>query len=351
MKRQGLFVSAFAVTLLVGGVSGLRAEETKKPIEKSADKPTVLKAETKDTPENEAKKVETLSPTSMIPPFAGAPSFVQEGVSSFSPKSLIKVGGEYFYGTSNLGGKWNKTTDGIWHGQSLFVPSHIDLSWSKAFEGATVAYPVGELAGSRSYSGPLELSYHRQLGDGFVKVGKFFNVFGLMDNEAETHYGVQYMRQTGVTNFIASVQQNSFTYQPQLTLRVGRLLDVKHETQAGVSLGAGRGFLYGTPNDLALGFDLSHNFGFARLNMETSVAGGKGTTFQSLNAQLTFKRMGNFTPSFGLTSWHDGSQYMGQFQSTTFGLDYQVSKYLTVGGNLARTGGRNVVWFQTRTAF
>ncbi len=327
--NHGMKTVALALAILAVGIKGASAEEGKKS------------AETKPAE----------APAPSAPSLAGAPTSTQDTMSGFSTASQFKIGGEYFYGMSNLNGPWKKETDGVWKGQTLFVPSHLDLVWSKGFEGVNVSYPVGELAGSSAYTGPIELSYHRRVGDGIVKIGKFYNVFGTVDYEAETHFGVQYLLQRGKTNYIASVQQNSYTYQPQLTFRVGRLLDVKHETQVGLSLGAGRGFLFGSPNDLALGVDVEHNFGFASFSLESSVAGGKGTTFQMLNSQLTFKPLGNFTPSLGFISWHDGSQYLGQYEAVTFGVDYQVSKHLSVGGNLARTGGHDILWFQSRTAF
>lgn len=292
-----------------------------------------------------------------IAPEEGDPILIRPEKKEMKPirpfGGLLRFGMETYFGMSNIGGPNRRSTDGTWAGSGMAYPSFFSLNWEPSGANiAKVSFGIGDMYTGRGSSlrQPVEAFYQFGAGQGRnVTVGKFYSPFALQEWQYETRPGVQFAGESVRGQWSIAVQHSDQFHSTSGYARFGR--NFGKRTSAGVSAAAGRGFTYGSSHDLGIGADLSHDLGFASFSTEYMWAGSSARPFQFAFGKLSFSGCGLWTPYVGSYWWHDKAGELGRFSSGLIGVDYQLTQISAIGTGIGRANGRNVFWFESKTAF
>ena len=265
----------------------------------------------------------------------------------------LTLGADLYFGITNVTGKYKRSTDGIWAGNSFTYPSVISLNWKPdSSHTAHVSVGVGDLytESGAVLKQPVEAYYSFPLrGGATLTVGKYYVPFATQEWEYETIYGVMIQQNRGAMSYTASINYNFESDAPNAYLRVGRQISPK--TTLGISIGAARGVFANSTHRLALGADLSHDLGNALLTVEYAFANSPQGDFNFIFGKIAFTKAGRFTPCLGAYYWRDGAKELGRFNSLQLGLAYKLSSHFSLETSYSRGDNRDIFAFQSHTSF
>lgn len=286
-------------------------------------------------------------PGSAVPPGAGAPKDPVKEKSAAMPRrsrGSFHVGADIYTGVINAGR--------VDVNLAPPVPSSLSLSWrGDSGHGLRLSLGVGYIvnAGGGAFEPPVELYYQLPARGGTLTAGKFFVPYGGLEWLCESRWGVMYQGRAGQVDYATAVVFNPVWRSANAYVRAGRSWGGR--TSVGVSASVGRGMMYSTSHGMALGMDLTHDFGGVALNAEWNVAHGQNGPFLFGCGRLTWNRPGNFQPYVGFYTWRDRAGETGNFRSVLAGLNVRLNRFLSVEGVLARVDGRSIFWTQSRLSF
>ena len=293
----------------------------------------------------DGSKAEVIDPT--VAPKAEKPQ------GTIRPPTGFKFGLDNYFGVTNLTGRTGINSDGAWAGSIPNNGSAAQFSWFRG-EGelAYFAWGLGGMFNSKTptYQQPAAAFYKRQIGSGFVTVGRFLTPFGQQNWMAEPRYGLMVEGEVRGIGFAASMQYSPMYRKPNFYARAGRQLTKR--TNLGVSLSYGKGVNYGTPSTYGAALDFTHDFGRGfTLSGEYNGFMGADSPFQFATMTLTLPAVGRFQPYVGAYYWHDASTDFGKFKSLLAGINYQLTPSLAIEAGMGGTNQRGVFWLQTHTKF
>lgn len=269
------------------------------------------------------------------------------------PKNSFSVNADVYMGMTNYTGITRRSNDGIWAGYGPFLPSNLSFNWrNDSGRGFRFSVGIGDMFNSSQtiMEQPVELFYQTPTrAGGTLTMGKFYVPFGSYEWEYESKWGMMHQGTIGRADYSAAVTFNNNQRSANAYLRLGKTW--RGRTSLGVSAGVGRGIMYNTSHNAAMGVDFGHDFGAVTLNSEYNFANGQNGLFQFAYGKLTFTRLGNIKPYFGIYYWGDKAQEMGGFRSVVTGATIQLNRFLALEGSYARSDGRDVFWVQSHLNF
>jgi hypothetical protein len=275
-------------------------------------------------------------------------------ISRIPLRNVVRFGANLYYGVSNLGGVDRRNTDGPWaSGFGFSAPSSLSVDWSANPDQALhVAIGVGDLYNARGarLRQPVEAFYQFRAGSANqVRAGKFYVPFSAQEWDYEAKPGLMLTHSRGAGTYMASVFFNTDTNTPNAYFRAGRHFG--DSTEAGLSLGLGRGLMYGSPHGVAAAADVTHHAGSVTLSSEYIAALERGRPFQFLFAKAQLTGAGPWMPYIGGYYWHDAGSAFGRFSSAVAGVGYRLTPGFVIQSGYSRANGRHVYWLQTNTHY
>jgi hypothetical protein len=286
------------------------------------------------------------------PTAPAAPDGASSDSAETPPAPSLAAGVDVYAGTSNQEG-FRRYRDGFWAaGSGLAYPSNIYLRWkSRGGADAKVALGLGKmyLGADRDFDQPVEAWYQKPAGQLHWTVGKYYVPFAIQEWQYETKWGVMVQTERGAYNLAASANYNPDTNSPNAYFRVGR--DFGENINVGISLAAGKGLSYGSIHDRAAGLDVSAAWRGWRTNIEyLALRRTSAERFRFGYIRLAYEKLGKFKPYIARYSWNDTTDAFGQLDSTSIGLNYQLTPYLALEGGRAFTSDKDVWWLQAHLA-
>jgi hypothetical protein len=256
-------------------------------------------------------------------------------------KPGFTVGAELFYGASNLDGA-RRYRDGFWLGAGPNYPSNVyGIYHGTNGKVAKLAVSSGKLYnGSISnFDQPIEAYISKTYQGVELTAGKFYVPFELAEWEYETEVGIQAARDWGKNGSITTaLTVNRVRDAANGYLRYAKTAGI---ATVGVSLGAGRGFLYDTDHDRGAALDLTLEKG--RISLESSVLAaqkqGSDSRFLFAFARVNYALNPKTELYVSRHSWTDRLEQQGSGHYSTVGGVFHISKSLALEGNMARSGG------------
>jgi hypothetical protein len=154
---------------------------------------------------------------------------------------------------------------------------------------------------------------------------------------------------SGTQKYMASLFFNTDTNTPNAYFRAGRQFG--KSTDAGLSMGFGRGLMYGSPHGIAAAADVTHHAGSMTFSSEYIAALERGRPFQFLFAKAQLSGRGPWMPYLGAYYWQDSGTAFGRFSSAVAGIGYRLTPSFVIQSGYSRANGRHVYWFQTNTHY
>lgn len=255
-----------------------------------------------------------------------------------------------YWGLSNITGVVRRHMDGQWAGAMVSYPSKAGLDWTMA-DGSTarVSIGLGDLhnGDGRIFNQPEEAYWSGRLpNDGRLWVGKRYVPFAAQTWEYEAKWGVAADTSVGGLSLSSAAAYDEHSHRGNGYARLGK--EWEGGTAAGISVGAGRGLLFGTPHDLAIAADATRQFGRCKLMGEVLEArSGQGSfRFAGLTAELDTQS--RYTPYVSWIYAHDNSEANSNLRSATGGVIIGASKALAIEPGGGVVNGKGVWWLQCR---
>lgn len=291
----------------------------------------------------------TAPPTAATQPDKTATATTVPGTSATGPPGVweLKVGTELYEGRSNLPGQ-KRYSDGFWAGLGTAYPSYVYAhSQNNAGSEAKVSLGIGELYGgpAATVRQPLEAWYKTPVGKNNLTVGKFYVPFALQEWEYETKWGAMLDRATGPYTFNLSVNYDEHQHAADGYFRAGR--NFSKNVNLGLSFGSGRGVTSGSIQNRGVGLDATITRGawqFVTENLLYTRHSRQNFNFDF--AKLSYQKLGKLKPYLAKYTWHDEVGTLGNFHSTVYGLNYQLTPQLAIEGAFASAPTQTVHWIQ-----
>ena len=269
-----------------------------------------------------------------------------------TPTLPLKFGVDLYAGASSLKSQ-GRFRDGFWAGSGPAFPSVAYLNWDNG-KGSAAKLSIGAgkmyTASDSALDQPVEAWYQMPAGNLSLTVGKFWVPFAAQEWQYETKPGVMVQWAKGASSLSASANYNRQTQGTNAYLRFGRSFG--EDASVGVSLGAGKGLSYDSIHNRAVGLDGTYAWNGLRFNGEYVLLQRKSSErFHFGYAKLSYENLGKWTPFVARYTWKDKSDAFGEFDSTTFGLNYQLTSYLSVESAYAATSDKGVQWVQLHWAW
>ncbi len=272
--------------------------------------------------------------------------------SDVATPTSVRVGGNLYYGLSNINGSVRRHTDGQWAGVGTAYPSVLSLTWMGAdLDTAVGSFGVGDLntGSGRTAQQPVECYYRRPIGSATVTFGKHYVPFALQEWEYETRWGM--MAETIVLGTSMEVSITSNPHTDALNTSIRAAWHVAAGSEVGISAAAGRGWSYGTSHNWGYGIDATVDVGPVSVTTEALEARGTHGTYQFGFIKAVLHSHHRATPYVALFYGHDSADEIAELRSGIVGVDIEALPHLTVSPCIGRAGGRNIWSLQTRVAF
>lgn len=269
-----------------------------------------------------------------------------------APKPGLRVGGDLYYGLSNITGPTRRMTDGAWAAVGTLYPSVLSLNWAgNGGDSAVASLGVGDMyvGSERTTQQPVECFYRRTLGSGKVTLGKHYTPFALQEWEYETRWGAMYEVDVSTLSLTVSTAYNKDTRAMNTIGRVAR--KVAANTTVGISGACGRGWSYCTSHAWGYGMDVETGIGAVTLSGEFLEARGRNGTFQFAFAKVMAEAAKGWRPYVGAYYGHDVADEMGELRSCVLGVEIDAMPHLVLEPGVGRASGRNVWWAQAHVTF
>ena len=265
-----------------------------------------------------------------------------------TPVTSLSVGGDLYYGRSDLDG-FRSFRDGFWAaGAGPSFPSVLQLHLNTRDNSeAKLAFGIGRLYrdSNSTLDQPHEAWYRVPVSGLNLTVGKYYVPFALQEWQYETKLGVMLEGESGATNWAASTNYNTNTDRPNIYGRVGRNFGEK--LNVGLSLGAGKGLSYDSIHDKALGLDATASRrGWNVYGEYIAMRRHSDERFNFGWLKLEYENLGKFKPFVAHWRWRDTTATFGNFRSSGVGASYRILPQLAIEGGFAHTSDQNVKWIQ-----
>jgi hypothetical protein len=264
------------------------------------------------------------------------------------PATSVSIGGDFYYGRSNLEG-FKRLRDGFWAaGSGLAYPSALELRLAtrKGAE-AKIAFGIGNFytADDSTFDQPHEAWYRTPTGGLNLTVGKFYVPFALQEWQYETKWGVMFEGERGASTWAASVNYNQNVNSTNVYARVGRNFGKK--VNVGLSLAAGKGLSYDSIHNKAAGLDATASWKGWNLYAEgLTMRRHSSERFNFGWVKLEYDKMGKLKPFIAHWRWRDSTDNFGRFRSNAIGASYEILPQLAIEGGFAHTSEDNIKWIQ-----
>ncbi len=282
------------------------------------------------------------------PPSPSAEAAETEQANEEPAATTLSVGGDLYYGRSNLDG-YKTLRDGFWAaGTGLAYPSVLQMRLAtRNGAEAKLAFGVGDIYtdNTSTLRQPHEAWYSTPTGNLKVTAGKYYVPFALQEWQYETKWGAMVEGTRGATDLAASLNYNNVTNSPNAYLRIGR--NFGENANVGLSLGAGKGLSYNTVHNRAIGLDASANWkGWKVLAEYVALQRRSSERFNFGWVKLEYDRFGKVKPYVAHWRWRDKSDNFGRLRSTAVGASYSLRPDLAIEGGYSFTSDGNVKWIQ-----
>ena len=260
----------------------------------------------------------------------------------------IKMGMDTYWGVSDMPEK-HSFTDGMWAGSGPAYPSLTYFQWESAGGyTAKLSLGVGEMYtdSETTLHQPVEAYWQAPAGKAVITVGKFWVPFAQQEWLYEAKPGIMARWAGARTSLTASANYNSNLHCPNVYIRGG--YKVASDAELGLSYALGDGFCIDSIHERGIALDTTIGYAGWRLYGEYNHfdTHDSGNAFNYISGKLYYEKLGAFTPFVGVFSWNDRSDTFGQFRSTVYGLNYQVSPTLAIEGGVSSTSAGDVSWLQ-----
>jgi hypothetical protein len=255
-----------------------------------------------------------------------------------------------YWGLSNMTGALRRHTDGQWAGAMVGYPSYAGLDWNMADgSNARVTVGLGDMhnGSAHVFHQPNEAYWSGRLpNDGRIWVGKRYVPFAAQAWEYEAKWGVAADTRIGDLSLSSTAAFDERTRRGNAYTRLGK--EWENGSAAGISIGAGRGLLFGSAHDVAIAADATRRLGRCKLVGEAleAMSSKGGFRFASLTAE--FDTRTRYTPYVSWLYSHDNSEDSTNLRSAIGGVLIGASKTLTVEPGAGVVNGKGVWWLQCR---
>jgi hypothetical protein len=262
-------------------------------------------------------------------------------------ESPFRAGWDAYFGFTNLPAM-RRTRDGVWAGESTSLPSNMYVAWNgTGGQSAKVSLGAGRnfTARNTGFEQPAEAWYEKSFGEFAFRAGKYWVPFGLQEWEYEPKTGMMAQWNHKAISASVSSNQNFDTYTNNTYLRI--CADVAKGVNVGVSWASGRGLMFNSSHDKAIGADASVSLHHWNVSGEAIEAHNRGNTpFRFGFVKTAYQGFGKWMPWVGYYGWSDRSGELGDFHSTVFGLGYQITPQVAIESGVAGSTNGDVRWLQ-----
>ncbi|MCX6360929.1 MAG: hypothetical protein NT029_14045 [Armatimonadetes bacterium] len=255
-----------------------------------------------------------------------------------------------YWGLSNMTGAVRRHIDGQWAGAMVAYPSKAGLDWNMADgSSARVSLGLGDIqnGADRCCQQPEEAYWSGRLPhDGRVWVGKRYVPFAAQAWEYEAKWGVAADTTVGGLSLSSAAAYDDGVRRGNAYARLGKKWE--NGSAAGLSIGAGRGLLFGSVHDLAIGADATRRLGRCTLVGEALEAMSSQGSFRFAAVTAEFDTRTRYAPYLSWIYGNDASGDNTNLRSATGGVIIGASKTLTVEPGAGVVNGKGVWWMQCR---
>ncbi len=276
----------------------------------------------------------------------------QPGDAGGNPSASYKVGFDYYVGWSNVD-TLKQFTDGMWAGSGLAFPSVGYVRWDgPGAEAGKLSLGMGEmyLGGSYGLDQPVEGWWRVPVGKMTATFGKFYVPFAVQEWEYETKPGAMLEWGERGWTVAASLNHEFYTHNANGYLRVGKSLWGDRAT-LGLSMGVGKGLLYGTSHKRSIAGDLGLKWNGFKLAGERLHAHSDWGDFDFYYGKVAYDRLKLVEPYVAVYSWNDRSTAFGRFRASVYGLNVHLNKNVSVDNAWAATSAGGKWWSQVHVTW
>lgn len=271
--------------------------------------------------------------------------FFPLGAKAQDVKLPLRVEYSSYMGWSNREGL-SRFSDGFWAGTGTAYPSTVGFVWEPdKGVAAKVAVGTGSYYNGSLADQPAEAWVSIPVGSVRVKAGKFWTSFAAQEWEYETKPGVALSWSANSTDVSIAGHYDDRTRRNNFYGRVGQSLG--SNAYAGLSYAWGRGLSFGSNHNRGWGIDAGVELGAWSLVGELLNLDDSGKSrFRFGFAKLGFDGMGRFHPYLSHYSWSDSGGFFGESNSLVYGLNIELTRFLTIEAAIAPTSSGLTRWVQ-----